>query len=186
MVKIGTWRIITNLQYYSSYWCYIHQTYTNCSSWLDLLMPCGGLCPWATFYAWVTMVRKKLLGLYYSTYWCYIHQTCTNCSSWHDLLLAHGGLCPWPTCHTWLTMVRKKWLSPFYSTYECNIHRTYTNWPSWHDLLMSHAGLCPWPTFHASVTKTRNGNSGAPSQSCLVYYTYKLLIHFHFLQVFIQ
>ena len=61
--------------YNSTYWCYIHQTCTNCSSWHDLLMPCGGLCPWPTFHAWVTMVRKKWLSLYYSSYWCYIHQT---------------------------------------------------------------------------------------------------------------
>ena len=35
--------------YYSTYWCYIHQTCTNCSSWHDLLMPSCGLCPWPTF-----------------------------------------------------------------------------------------------------------------------------------------
>ena len=58
----------------STYWCYIDQTCTKCSSWLDLLMSHGGLCPWPTFHAWVTMVRKKWLCLYYGTYWCYIHQ----------------------------------------------------------------------------------------------------------------
>ena len=42
----------------------IHQTYTKCLSWCDL--PCGGLCHWPTFYARVTMVRKKWLSLYYS------------------------------------------------------------------------------------------------------------------------
>ena len=76
---------------------YIHQTCTNCSSWHDLLIPRGGLCPWPLFHAWVTMVRKKWLSPYFSTYWCYIHQTCTNYSSWHDLLILRGGLCPWPT-----------------------------------------------------------------------------------------
>ena len=96
-----------------TYSCYIQQTCTNCSSWHDLLIPCGGLCPWPTFHTWVTMVRKKWLGLYYSTYWCYIYQTCTNYSSWHDLLMPHGGLCPWPTFHALVTMVRKKWLSPY-------------------------------------------------------------------------
>ena len=57
----------------------------------DLLVPRGGLCPWPTFQAWVTMVRKKWLSPYYSTYWSYIHQTCTNCSSWHDLLIPCDG-----------------------------------------------------------------------------------------------
>ena len=129
-----------------------------------LLIPHGGLCPWPTFHAWVTMVRKKWLSLYYSTYWCYIHQACTNFSSWHDLrlLIPRGGLCPWPKFHTWVTMVRKKWLSPFYSTYECYIQQNCTNCSSWHDLLMLRGGLYPWPTFHASVTKTQNGNSGVP------------------------
>ena len=61
------------------------------------------LCPWPTFHAWVTMVRKKWLSIYYSTYWCYIHQTCTNCSPWHDLLMPRGGFCHWPTFHAWLT-----------------------------------------------------------------------------------
>ena len=40
--------------YYSTYWCYIHQTYTNCSSWHDLLMSHGTFCP----HAGVTMVRN--------------------------------------------------------------------------------------------------------------------------------
>ena len=83
------------------------------------------LCPWPTFHAWVTMVRKKWLSLYYSTYRCYIHQTCTNCSSWHDLLMQRGGLCPWPTFHAWVTMVRKKWLSLYYSTYGCYIYQLF-------------------------------------------------------------
>ena len=87
----------------SIYWCYIHQTCTNGSSWHDLLMPRGGLCPWPTFHTWVTMVSKKWLSLYYSTYWRHIHQTCTNCSSWHDLLMPRGGLCPWPTFHASVT-----------------------------------------------------------------------------------
>ena len=95
--------------YYNThtYGCYVHQTYTNCSSWHDhddLLMPHGGLCPWPTFYAWVTMVyRKKWLSLYYSTNWCYIHQIYTNCSSWHDLLMSCGGLCSWLTFHAIVT-----------------------------------------------------------------------------------
>ena len=89
--------------YYSTYWCYIHQTYTNCSSWHDLLKPRSSLCLWPTFHAWVTMVRKKWFSLYYSTNECYIHQTYTNCSSWHDLLMPHGGLCPWPTFHASVT-----------------------------------------------------------------------------------
>ena len=71
----------------------------QCSSWHDLLIPRGGLCPWPTFHAWVSMVRKKWFSPYFSTYWCYTHQTCTNCSSWHDLLIPRGGLCPWPTFH---------------------------------------------------------------------------------------
>ena len=89
--------------YFSTYLSYIHQTCTNCSSWHDLLISRGGLCPWPTFHAWVTVVRKKWLSPYYSTYLSYIHQTCTNCSSWHDLLIPLGGLCPWPTFHAWVT-----------------------------------------------------------------------------------
>ena len=127
-----------------------------------LLIPHGGLCPWPTFHAWVTMVRKKWLSPYYITYWCYIHQTCINCSSWHVLLMPCGGLCPWPTVHAWVTMVRKKWLCPYYSTHWSYIHQTWTNCSSLHDLLIPHGGLCPWTTFHASVTKTQNGYSGAP------------------------
>ena len=42
----------------STYWCYIHQTCINCSSWHDLLMPRGGLCPWPTFHAWVTKTQN--------------------------------------------------------------------------------------------------------------------------------
>ena len=54
--------------FYSTYWCYIHQNYANCSSGRILLIPRGDFCPWPTFHAWVTMVRKKWLSLYYSTY----------------------------------------------------------------------------------------------------------------------
>ena len=82
--------------YYSTYQCYIHQTYANCSSWHDQQMPHDGLCAWPTFHAWVTMVWKKWLSLYNSIYGWYIHQTYTNCSSWHDLLMPCVGLCPWP------------------------------------------------------------------------------------------
>ena len=89
--------------YFSTYLSYIHQTCTNCSSWHDLLISRGGLCPWPTFHAWVTVVRKKWVSPYYSTYLSYIHQTCTNCSSWHDLLIPLDGLCPWPTFHAWVT-----------------------------------------------------------------------------------
>ena len=141
---------------------YSHQTCTNCSFWHDLLKPCGGLYPWPTFHAWVTLVRKKWSSLYCSSYLCYIHQTCTNCSSWHALLMPRGGLCPWPTFHAWVTVVKKKWLNLYHSTYWCYIHQTCTNCSSWHDLLIPRGGLYPWPTFHASVTKTQNGNSMAP------------------------
>ena len=110
----------------STYWCYIHQTCTNCSSWHDLLIARCGLCPWPTLHAWVSMVRKKWLSLYYSTYWCYIHQTCTNCSSCHDHLMPSGRLYPWPIFHAWVTMVRKKWFSLYYCAYGCYIHQTYT------------------------------------------------------------
>ena len=89
--------------FYSTFWCYIHQTCTNCSCWHDPLMPHGGLWPWPIFHAWVTMVRKKWLSPYYSTYCCYFHQTYTNCSSWHGLLMPHGGLCLWPTFHASVT-----------------------------------------------------------------------------------
>ena len=92
--------------YYSTYWCYIHQTYTNCLFWHDLLMPRSGLCPWTAFHAWVTMVRKKWLRLYYNTYWCYIHETYTNYSSWHDLLMPRSGLCPWPTFQASVTKMQ--------------------------------------------------------------------------------
>ena len=89
--------------YYSTFGCYIHQTYTYCLSWHDLLMSHGGLCPFPTFHTWVTMVKKKWLSLYNSIYGCYIHQTYTNCSPWHDLLMPCGGLCPWPTFHASVT-----------------------------------------------------------------------------------
>ena len=49
--------------FYTTKVWYIHQTCTNCSSWHDLLIQCGGLCPWPTFHAWVTMVRKNWLSL---------------------------------------------------------------------------------------------------------------------------
>ena len=48
--------------YYSTYWCYIHQTCTNCSSWHDLLMSRGGLCPWPTFHASVTKTQNGYSG----------------------------------------------------------------------------------------------------------------------------
>ena len=86
--------------YYSTCECYIYQTYTNWSSWHDLLMPSGCLCPWPIFRAWVKMVRKKWL---YSTQRCYIHETYTICTSWHYLLMSLNGLCPWPTFHASVT-----------------------------------------------------------------------------------
>ena len=67
------------------------------------IMAHDDLCPWPTFHAWVTMVRKKRISLYNSVYECYIHQTDTNCSSWHDLLMPRGGWCPWPTFHASMT-----------------------------------------------------------------------------------
>ena len=120
----------------STYWCYIHQTCANCSSWHDLLISRGGLCPWPTFHAWVTMVRKKWLSQYYSTYWCYIHQTCTNCSSWYDLLIQCGGLCPWPTFHASVTkaqngnsgapvMVPITIMSSYFRFQGCNLHWSF-------------------------------------------------------------
>ena len=48
--------------YYSTYWCYIHQTCTNCSSWHNLLMPHGGLCHWPTFQASVTKTQNGNYG----------------------------------------------------------------------------------------------------------------------------
>ena len=48
--------------YYSTYECYIHQSYTNCSSWHDLLMPCGGLCPWLAFHALETKTQNGNSG----------------------------------------------------------------------------------------------------------------------------
>ena len=48
--------------YYSTYWSYIHQTCTNCSSWHDLLIPRGGLCPWSTFHASVTKTQNGFSG----------------------------------------------------------------------------------------------------------------------------
>ena len=141
--------------FYSTYWWYIHQICTNCSSWHDLLISHGGLCPWPSLHAWVTMVRNKWLSPYYSTNWCYIHQNCANCSSWHDLLIPRSGLCPWPVFYAWVTMVRKKWFRLYYSTYECYIHQTCINCLSWHVLLIPRGGLRPWPSFHASVIMVR-------------------------------
>ena len=145
-------------------------------------MSCGGLCPWPTFHAWVSTVRKKWLSQYYSTYGCFIHQTYTNYLSWHDLLMPHGGLCPWPTFLALVSMVRKKWLSQYYSIYGCYIHQTYTNCSSWHDLLMSCGGLCPWLTFHASVTKTQNCNSWAPVMVPIIIlssFKFEIIFFFH-------
>ena len=102
-------------KYFMMYWYNVYDTYTNCSSWHDLLMP-HGLCVWPTFHDWVNIVRKKWLSLYYSTYGCYIHQTCTSCSSWHEIQMPHGDLCVSPTFHAWVTIVRKKWLSLYYIT----------------------------------------------------------------------
>ena len=82
-----------SLYLYRTYWCYIHQTCTNCPSchldmiymyWYQVVVCVLDL----QFHAWVTMVRKKWLSLYYSTYECYTHQTYTKCSSWHVLLMS--------------------------------------------------------------------------------------------------
>ena len=101
------------LFYSTKVWC-IHQAYTNCSSWHDLLMSRGGLFPWPTFHACVTMVKKKWLSLYYSTYGCYIHRTYTNCSSWHDLQMPHGGLFPWHTFHASVTRHKMAIVGPLW------------------------------------------------------------------------
>ena len=45
--------------YYSTYWCYIHQTCTNCSSY-DLLMPHVVLCPWPIFHRHCGVVSVQL------------------------------------------------------------------------------------------------------------------------------
>ena len=82
--------------YYSTYWCYIHQTYTNCSSRHDLLMPHGGFVSLTYISRLSDHGQEEMVSPFYSTYECYIHQTCTNCSSWHDLLMQCGGSCPWP------------------------------------------------------------------------------------------
>ena len=143
--------------YYSAYQCYIHQSCTNCSSWHDLLMPHGGLCPWLIFHAWVTMVRKKWLSLYYSTYWCYIHKTCTNytCIYLDMIYWCHMMVC---VLHLHITL-EWPWLGRncciYHSSYRYYIHQTFTNYSSWHDLLMPRGGLCPSPTFHAWVTMVR-------------------------------
>ena len=145
--------------YYSTYECKFHQTCTNCSSWHDLLIPHGGLRPWPTFNAWVTMVRKK-----------FVKSVLQYLLALHSPNLHQLFILTWSTDATWwfvsLTYISRLSdhgpLSLYYSTYECYIHQTCTNCSSWHDLLMPCDGLCPWPTFHASMTKTQNGNSGAP------------------------
>ena len=48
--------------FYSTYWCYIHQSCTNCSSWHGLLMPHGSLCPWPTFHTSVTKTQNGNSG----------------------------------------------------------------------------------------------------------------------------
>ena len=158
--------------YYNTYGCFFHQTYTNCSSWHDLLMPHGVLCPWPTFYASVTIARKKWLSLYYSTYGRYIHQTYSNCSSGHDLLIPRGGLCPWPTFLTWMTIVRKKsWLSLYNSTYGCHIHQTYTNCSSWTWSSDATWWFVSLTYIHALVTMVRKKSLS------LYYSTYGCYIH---------
>ena len=119
--------------YYSYYGCYIYQTYTNRSSWHDLLMPHGGLCLWHTFHTWVTMGRKIWLSLHYSTYACYIHQTYTNCSSCHDLLMPHGNLCSWPTFHASVTNAknRNSGAPVWFPSQRCLVFKAllwYVNW----------------------------------------------------------
>ena len=47
---------------YSTYWCYIHQTCTNCSSWHALLMQRCGLWPWPTFHASMTKTQNGNSG----------------------------------------------------------------------------------------------------------------------------
>ena len=125
----------------------------------SILIPRGGLCPWPTFHARVTMVRKKLLRLYYSTYCCYIHQTCTNCLFWHDLLKPHGALCPWPTFHASVTI----WLERNGSVYiTVPIGATFTTLaPTVHfDMIYwCHMVLCvldlyftlPWPRHKMAI-----------------------------------
>ena len=89
-------------EYYSTYGYYIHKTYTNCSSWHDILMPHCGLCTWHTSHTWMTMVRKKWLSLYYARF----TKLYTNCSSWHNQLMPHVCLCLWPTFHASVTMTQ--------------------------------------------------------------------------------
>ena len=104
---------------YRLFHCYsIHQTYTNFSSWQDLLMSYSGLCPWLRFQAWVNIVWKEWLSVYYSTHGCYIHEAYTNCSPRYDLLMLTlcGDLCLWPTFYARVVIVKKKWLNLYYST----------------------------------------------------------------------
>ena len=161
MVRMKWWSL-----YYSTYGFYIHQTYTYCSSWHDLLTPRGVLRPWLIFHAWVSIVRKKWLSLYYSTYWCYIHWIYTEFTPTVHLDMIywrHVVICVLDLYFTleW-ALLGMKLLSLYYSTYGCYIPWIYTNCSSWHHLLTPRGDLCPWPAFHASVTKTKNGNSGAP------------------------
>ena len=91
---------------YSTFWCHIHQTYTSCLSWHDLLMSYDGLCPSPIFHASLTMVRKKWLSLY----------TVPMGATFTKLTPAvHLDVYPWPIFHASLTIVRKKWLSLFSS-----------------------------------------------------------------------
>ena len=90
--------------YFGTYWCYIHQTCTYCSSWHDLLIPCGGLCPWPSFHAWVTWWLGRN---------CYVHITVTIGATFtklaptvhFDMIYSYHVviLCPWPTFHASVT-----------------------------------------------------------------------------------
>ena len=102
--------------YYSTFWWYIHQTYTNCSSWHDLLMPRDGLYPWPTFHVSVTKTQNCNSGapvmvpitIMSNLMWFHIQQYVSAIIS---LYIAMGHNCP----------VSKFWTAPipWYATLMC-------------------------------------------------------------------
>ena len=70
------------VHYYSTYECYIHQTCTNCSSWHDLLMQCGGLCPWPIYTLQWPRHKMAIAGplwWLYNNLWIFLlSATCLN------------------------------------------------------------------------------------------------------------
>ena len=148
--------------YYSTYWCYVHQTCTNSSTdatWLFVSLTYISCLSDHGQKEMVKSILQYLLVLHSPN----LHQLFIL--TWStDSVIPWGHLCPWPTFHAWVTMVRKKWLGPIITvtigatcTFTKLIQTVHLDMIYW-----CHMVVCHWPTFHASVTKTQKGNSRTP------------------------